>query len=558
MTEQTTDFAATQQPPSEHPAPAVAPRSTGSLWAAATASALLGTTTIWMAMPGVNWTLWTVAVSLAFLAHVRRAGKPLDASTVVPVALACLVSSGAAITADEAWQALTFMVVATLLACATLLASGQRASRVGALWIVFAPPVAAIQVLIEALRRAGDAAGILRAERSGPVVRGLVIAAPVVGLFALLLSGADPTLAGWRDAFFDLLESLDWIPRLVFFLVLGGVSLGAFGLALRPAVGETRTVERAPALRLGVTERTVLFASVAALFAVFLVLQLSYLFGNAPAVAGSGLTFAEYARRGFGELTVVATLCTLLILASDRFAERGRREEHVRVLQLLLVAELQLLLASAFRRVLLYESAYGFTSARLYAQAYMVLVSMLLVMLAWEIWSHIDVRRLTRRGALLGVGMFAGLTLWNHDAWIAAQNIERYESTGKLDVWYLSRGLSPNALPTVVRLLPRLPASDAAAVRQCIHARYATGDMWATPPRWYEWNLRRAAARRALAEAGLDVTTPATADAGYACHPLGVPRPVAPAVPAVPATAVTPQAAPIVAPAPADDSVRGQ
>ncbi len=122
-------------------------------------------------------------------------------------------------------------------------------------------------------------------------------------------------------------------------------------------------------------ERLIVLGAVALLFAVFEGLQLSYLFGNAPALAGSGITFAEYARRGFAELTVVASLCALLILGLERGARSGSRERAIRGLALAVIALLWVLLVSAFRRLWLYEEAYGFTTARLYAQVYMVVVA---------------------------------------------------------------------------------------------------------------------------------------------------------------------------------------
>ena len=50
----------------------------------------------------------------------------------------------------------------------------------------------------------------------------------------------------------------------------------------------------------------------------------------------------------------------------------------LRLLGWLLVAEVELLLASAFRRMTLYEEAYGFTTARLYGQVFMGGVAVLL------------------------------------------------------------------------------------------------------------------------------------------------------------------------------------
>ncbi|HJU90782.1 MAG TPA: DUF4173 domain-containing protein [Gemmatimonadaceae bacterium] len=477
----------------------------GALWLAALGTAALGAWTIFDAMPGINWGLWTCALCAGLIAFTRHRRKAVPLAMLVPLALAAAISLGSAITADEPWLVFIVLVTVVLVAVGALFGAGDRADTAGTLFIVTAPIIAGIAGVIEVFKRLGEAFGIVRSERSLPALRGVVIALPVVGLFALLLSGADPVLAGWREAIGTFLDSLEWLPRLVFFSVLGTIALGGFGYVLRGATPIRAAVPKVFDLRLGVTERLIMLGSVAGLFALFLGLQLSYFFGNAPSVAGSGITFAEYARRGFAELTVVVTLCTVLILVTDRFAARGPKEERVRITQLVLVGELQLFLVSAFRRVLLYEDAYGFTTARLYAQAYMVVVSICLAMLAWEIWKSIDARRLARRGAVVAGTMFAGLLYWNHHAWIASRNIDRYAQTGKIDVMYLGR-LSPNAVPTVVSAIPRLNPADAALLRTCLHQTYWGSRMWTDEGQWYEWNLRRNAAKRALSDAGIDVT----------------------------------------------------
>jgi hypothetical protein len=86
--------------------------------------------------------------------------------------------------------------------------------------------------------------------------------------------------------------------------------------------------------RLADTERLVVLGSVVVLFTTFLLLQLSYFFGNAPVTRESGVTFAEYARQGFAELTTVATLCTILLVVLDRWPVRGPREWRTRAVAL--------------------------------------------------------------------------------------------------------------------------------------------------------------------------------------------------------------------------------
>ena len=89
------------------------------------------------------------------------------------------------------------------------------------------------------------------------------------------------------------------MPRLAFFATLLVAALGGGGIILRrEPVRIPGPAAPTAGARLGDTERLIILGSVVALFAAFLLLQLSYLFGNAPARIGSGVTFAEYARRG--------------------------------------------------------------------------------------------------------------------------------------------------------------------------------------------------------------------------------------------------------------------
>src|SRR5207244_4176506 len=66
------------------------------------------------------------------------------------------------------------------------------------------------------------------------------------------------------------------------------------------------------------------------LFLMFVVIQLRYLFGGADLVAtATGLTYAEYARRGFFELVTVTAL-VLPVLAGADWLVRNESPEHQR------------------------------------------------------------------------------------------------------------------------------------------------------------------------------------------------------------------------------------
>ena len=472
------------------------------LWSVALALGGLGTGILFDAAPGLNWGMWTLAGVSGILMCGRVAASPIRAS-LPPLALAVVFAAASALTVAPAAHAVIVVTVAVLLAIAVLLAGHTGWERLTAPFMLWAPVAAPLLLLAEAIRRAQEMVGLVATPRYRPLLRGALLALPVVGLFTLILANADPVLATLRDGLTEALTRLEFMPRLLFFGALFTLALGGGGIAMRRAdVPAPGLVEPTPAPRLADTERLVVLGAVGALFAAFLLLQLSYLFGNAPVVTGSGVTFSEYARQGFAELSTVATLCTILLVALEHWAARGPRERWARLLAIAVVVEVEILLISALRRLWLYESAYGFTTARLYAHVHMVGVALFLGLLAWGLSRGLKTGWLARRAATIAAVAMIALLYWNHEAWIVRQNVGRFLRTEQLDTSYLVHGLSPNAVPALLRMLPELPAARADTVRDELRRRY--GQVALGPScRWFEWNRARDRAVAALRAGGI-------------------------------------------------------
>ena len=94
-----------------------------------------------------------------------------------------------------------------------------------------------------------------------------------------------------------------------------------------------------------------LWSAAAALW-LFVFLQISYFIHPPPVAMDSGVTFAEYARRGFGELSFATTIVGAIILILDtRPADTTEHDRKMLVrLELALLVALELVLISAFRR----------------------------------------------------------------------------------------------------------------------------------------------------------------------------------------------------------------
>lgn len=491
---------------------AIKSQSLGFLWAAALTVTALGTWILYEGLPGLNWLIWTAAAAAGLLLFLRS-DQHGNESVITMAAMATLIAGGAAVTSNEFITVLMFLGVISFLALEMLLAPHPRWTRVSARFAIPAPVVAFGHAIVESVRRTVEALQLVRSNRARSVVGGIAITLPVVVIFALLLASADPIFAGWRDAIERLISSWDFLPRTIFFFALLSMVLGAYGFT---AKGDDSVIAAStasePAHRwLGVTERLILTSSVAALLWLFLLVQVTYLFGNLPQVSGSSMTFAEYARRGFAELSIVASATAVLVLVSERYGRKDHRQGLLRGLTIALIVAVLFLLGSAFHRVSLYEEAYGFTTARLYAQVYMIVVAIGLFALAAEVRGEIDTRRLFRRVASVGVAAFLMLIYWNHESWIAARNIDRFATTAKLDIDYLVRELSPDAVPAIVDRLDTLPPTEAAQIRSTLQSVYGDGRPQ-LEGRWYEWNLSRTRAASALERAGISFKPIATPD----------------------------------------------
>jgi hypothetical protein len=475
-------------------------RSPIALWSTGIVTAALGAWILFDAEPGVNWLLWTLVAGIGLLTFVRSGFSTSSPVTWLTI-LAVVIAGGASITADGFLGGLMCLSVILLLAVSMLLSVDPRAERIRAGYTILAPAIAFVLALAESLRRATEALQLVRSPRARAIVRGVAITIPIVLIFALLLSTADPVFALWREAIDHLIADWDFIPRTIFFIGLLAISLGAFGYAERgvvvapPSITQPITTSIGSSGRwLGSTERLILMGGVALLFWIFLLVQVSYFFGNLPSVAGSGMTFAEYARRGFGELSVVASCTALLIIVSERYGEIDNHKSLIRTITLAVIVAVFFLLGSAFHRVSLYEEAYGYTTARLYAQAYMVVVAIWLVSLIREVLTTLEPPRLFLKAWMTAALTFVGLIYWNHQAWIANRNIDLYATTGKLDTVYLTRDLSADAIPTIVRRLPALSEPAKSQLTQAVKLRYVHPHA----DQWFEWNLGRVRARQAL------------------------------------------------------------
>ncbi|MBT3338184.1 MAG: DUF4173 domain-containing protein [Anaerolineae bacterium] len=292
------------------------------------------------------------------------------------------------------------------------------------------------------------------AKKFVPIVRGLLIALPVVAIFAGLLSSADLVFAERMDAFVELfrLEKLpEYIFRGIYILILSYILVGVLLYAARNSQDEKLIGEEKPVLTpfLGFTEASIVLCSVLLLFAAFVAVQFQYFFGGQVNINIEGYTYAEYARRGFGELVTVAIFSLLLFLGLSSITRRAdeRKKKIFSALGITLVLLVLVMLASAFQRLTLYETVYGFSRLRTYPHIFMIwLGALLITVVALEIRQR--QRAFAPAMAFAIIGFAATLSLLNVDSFIVRQNMARSAGGGELDFAYLA-SLSNDAIPAL-------------------------------------------------------------------------------------------------------------
>jgi hypothetical protein len=250
-------------------------------------------------------------------------------------------------------------------------------------------------------------------------------------------------------------------------------------------------LERSGARRVARLEWAVPLSLLVLLFAMFVAVQLTVLFGGSRHVLDTdGLTYAQYARGGFWQL-LVATGLTLAVLAgAARWAPRDTKTDRVLIRAVLgaLAVLTLVVVASATHRMDLYADTYGLTRLRLLVALCEVWLGLVFVLILIA-GIRLAGRWLPRAVIAAAVLALLGLAGANPDRLIADHNVTRYEQTGRIDTLYLS-DLSADAVPA----LDRLTGDN----RGCVLAPIAA-DLLHDADDWRGWNLGRHHARYLLA-----------------------------------------------------------
>ncbi|HVM08294.1 MAG TPA: DUF4173 domain-containing protein [Acidimicrobiales bacterium] len=320
----------------------------------------------------------------------------------------------------------------------------------------------------------------------GAVVRGVLLALPIVLLVGALLASADAVFA----SFFRVPADLGELAVHALLLAIGAWTAGA---ALRSASGEAaERSARVPRSVVGTTEAMSVLVALATLLTVFAAAQVVAAVGGHQYVERRvGLSYAEHARSGFFQLLAVSAVVLAVLLGVEALSRRARA---VVVAVEVVVALTLVVVVVALRRLFLYEAAYGLTLLRVAAVVFAVWIGIVFVLVAIRFAGvAADRAWLLPAATTAAVVLLVAANLVNLDALVVERNVDRFAGTDRLDLFHLT-SLGDDALPALVDAVPHLAVQDAEFVRSQV---CVGGD---GPGGFWRWNRAVAAADRARAQ----------------------------------------------------------
>ena len=442
----------------------------------------------WKKAPGINFAIFSMAcLAAAFYLLLSDGLCPNRAS----LGLLPLFGFFSAVTFIRAEPMTTFLASTFTLLTMSILALTYLGGRwylytlvdyIGKYFNLFGSMIARPITFMTDVRKEQKEAGIQPSKKNiWPVVRGIVIALPIIAIFASLLASADVVFSQRLDDFIELFNLKDlpeYIFRMIYIVIFGYALAGVVLYASTESKDEKIGTEDKPIIPqfLGFIESTIILGSVVVLFAIFVVIQFQYFFGGTTNINVEGFTYAEYARKGFGERVAVAFFSLLMLLTLSAVTRR-ETESQRRIysgLGVTLVALLLVMLVSAYQRLGLYEAAYGFSRLRAYTHVFLIWIGLLLV--ATIVLEILRKERMFAFAMLVASFGFAiSLPVLNVDVFIVNQNIQREinsatKNSVDLDAQYFI-DLSDDAVPTLVKTLQTPATPD--SVREKVGAALA-------------------------------------------------------------------------------------
>lgn len=268
------------------------------------------------------------------------------------------------------------------------------------------------------------------------IILGMFLSVPVLFIVLNLLISADAQFERLiMDIPYIFSINVELLLRTIIVLIY---TFGFFGFMQSLFIKNHKIIQKEgpikPLSMDGVVTLTVLLL-LDFVYIAFVAVQFTYFFSGS---LEDGYTYAEYARRGFFELLFVTMINLSVTTGSIQLSRTvyGNLKKFIRIALSVLVLSSVVLLISSFMRMMMYEEAYGFTFTRVLAHSFMIFLTVIFAYTLVKIW--LEKLSLFHFYFIAALVYYVGINVVNIDQFVVEQNIIRYETTGKIDIYYLN------------------------------------------------------------------------------------------------------------------------
>lgn len=291
----------------------------------------------------------------------------------------------------------------------------------------------------------------------GKVFWAILILCPLVLIFVGLFGSADLVFREWMKNFFDWqVDSLTvwhFFRTIFLFLFLNGLFYaylsakrfsGPDKVILQTQTEEKNTDQVVPGIVLGVLNL---------IFISFISIQLMFLFGGHEVINKYNITYADYVHNGFYQMAFIAVLVLIIGYVVYRI-EKNKKLTLSKFLTDLLILQTIIIAISAFKRMFLYQEAYGLTQLRFLVEHFIIYLAVILFVLFMVILARKHYSYFIKISFGISIVYLMFMTAFNMQGHIAKVNIDRYfnGTDSKVDIQYLHK-LTVDIYPQVTRLL---------------------------------------------------------------------------------------------------------
>lgn len=383
---------------------------------------------------GINVLLFTIPL-VGFLVYVLKEKDLIKNKRGLLFIIPILVLSTTYFIYDSVWKYLNVMALPTIYILMYIFTIKPE-YRVGNLllktFLAFLEPVDRIGAWFKETKGVLNESKFMK-NKEVKVLKSILVVLPVVILVLLLLSSADMVFKNMFGHTFQFLECFSLgncitqvIVFALLFFYLGGTIIyitGDFPNKVEE-VKEPKKKEDPLTINLLLTVLNVIYI-------IFDIIQINSLLLHRVA---ENINYAEYARSGFFQLMVISFINFFIILISKKSEER----KYTKAMSIGLILLTFIIIISSFLRMYLYEQAYGYTVLRLGVYTILVTEGLLLIpTIAYVLNSKV---KIIRYYLYIAFAVYTFVNCFSIDRVITANNINRYNKTGKIDVEYLLFG----------------------------------------------------------------------------------------------------------------------